>query len=120
MGRISHLPPRRFAEELRAYLWAQIEPEGADASGRWLEARTGGARSRDYWRKITSGAQAMTTNDVEVLAGLFDQSPYDFIRSARRWMLPAGELIEGRFVGGLEDDEAAAARAADPDTGDEQ
>lgn len=97
MGSISHNAPQRFAEQLRSYLWAQIEHE-ADSSGRWLEKKTDGARSREYWRKVTSGVQAMTTNDVEVIAvAVFEQSPYDFIRAARAWTAPAGELVEGRF-----------------------
>ena len=99
MGSISHNAPQRFAEQLREYLWAQIEPLGADKSGRWLETHTGSARKKDYWAKITSGASAMTSNDIEVLATtLFDQSPYEFIRATRAWNTPTGELIEGRFT----------------------
>lgn len=124
MGSTSHLEPQRFAEALRTYLNAQIEPLGADNSGRWLEARTDGARSRGYWRKITAGTQAMTSNDIEVLAReIFKQSPYEFIRAVRAWNTP-GELIEGRFggvdVGDDLDDLDAVARVTDPEPTDEQ
>lgn len=97
MGAKSHLEPQRFAEEIRAYLWELIEPLGADRSGRWLEGRTSNARSREYWRKVIGGHQAMSTNDVEVISALFDQTPYEFVRSVRDWATPPGKLIEGRF-----------------------
>lgn len=97
MGSTSHLTPLRFAEDLRAYLWEQIEPLGADRSGRWLTAATNNARSREYWRKVIAGQQAMTTNDIEVVAALFDQTPYEFVHTVRQWVTPAGEVIEVRF-----------------------
>lgn len=126
MGSTSHLEPQRFANALREYLNAQIEALGADNSGRWLETHTHGARSRNYWRKITNGAQAMTSNDIEVIATtLFDQTPYEFIRATRAWNTPAGELIEGRFgvETGREDDKPdldAAAAEHSEDRGEDQ
>jgi len=119
MGSTSHSTPQRFAEQLRAYLWSQIEPLGADKSGRWLEAHTDSARKKDYWAKITSGTAAMTSNDIEVLAlMLFDQSPYDFIRAVRAWSVPAGDLIEGRFdVRPVTEDERRVAKSKSRDRG---
>ena len=120
MGKISHSAPKRFAEELRSYLWEQIAPQQADRSGRWLEAATSKARSRDYWRKVINGDQAMTSNDIEIVAAIFEQTPYEFIRAVRDWAAPSATVHYPAFGGAAIDDEKAIASPIteeDPDSG---
>ena len=120
MGTKSHLEPEQFAEQLRGFLWEQIEPLGADKSGRWLEAATGKARSREYWRKILAGVQAMTTNDVQVIAEcIFEQSPYEFVRAVRDWAEPAASNVIPLRQHGTPADDDGLRRVAYQDTTDE-
>ncbi|QAB18279.1 hypothetical protein Leucomu_10440 [Leucobacter muris] len=81
--RRSTLVPTPFARHLGAYLSHLVAGAGGDQSGRWLAARTD--RSNGYWDKILKLRQAMTTNDIAIVAQLFGISPYDFINDARAW-----------------------------------
>ena len=98
MGKTSHLEPGSFASHINGYLWSLIADE-ADASGRWLERATGGVRKKDYWKKITDNTQAMTTNDIHVVADLFDISPYEFVRNAREWRDDEQPAFDGPRIG---------------------
>lgn len=84
--RRSVLTPTPFATQLSSYLAHLVTEAGGDMSGRWLSARID--RSRDYCRKILNVVQAMTTNDIALVADLFDVSPYQFVRDARDWGEP--------------------------------
>lgn len=97
--RRSILEPMTFARELGEYLWHLVDSERGDRSGRWLAARAD--RSSGYWEKILNLRQAMTTNDIAIIANLFNVSPYQFIRDARSW----NENLTGLNVSGMTDDE---------------
>lgn len=81
--RRSTLGPTPFARHLGSYLWSLVRAENGDRSGRWLAARTD--RSNGYWEKILNLRQAMTTNDIAIVAELFGVSPYQFVHEAREW-----------------------------------
>lgn len=91
MGRATHLPPSSaFARVLNEYLANLVNEAGGDVlSGRWLEKRTAEQREdapkRSYWAKFTKNEQAMTTNDIALLAPIFGMTPYEFVASAREW-----------------------------------
>lgn len=116
--RRSVLIPSRFAEQLAAHLWHLVESQGGDRSGRWLEKRTEARKT--YWAKILNGTQAMTSNDIAAVAAVFDISPYDFVRDARR--IDDTENVTSLPVRGRRDDEALprAAHPAELEPTDEQ
>lgn len=92
MGLKSHAQSEGFSADLNAYLKHIINGHGRDdLSGRWLTEITHSARARDYWSKLIKNERAMTTNDIDVLAGTFGMSPFEFVRRAR-------ELAEGNEV----------------------
>lgn len=91
--RRSILVPTPFARHLGQYLWYLVDAEQGDRSGRWLAARTD--RSNGYWEKILNVKQAMTTNDIELVAEVFGVSPYQFVRDAREWVDEAAESGAG-------------------------
>lgn len=91
MGDRSVLEPESFATRLYEYLWNLVETNGGDKSGRWLSARSD--RSKEYWRKIVTGAQAMNVNDIAIAADIFDMSPYDFVRNARGFEQSASQPV---------------------------
>lgn len=116
MGKTSHLEPGSFASHLNRYLWSLIRERGADASGRWMERETNAARKKDYWRKITDDTQAMTTNDIHVVALMLAISPYDFVRNARDWDEGSVQEFDGPRIGpnvpAVEDDQRELRRVA--------
>lgn len=84
MGKISHAKAEGFSADLNAYLKYVVNGHGhEDRSGRWLTEVTGNARARDYWGKLIKNERAMTTNDIDVLAGAFGMTPFDFVRAAQ-------------------------------------
>lgn len=85
MGAKSHLSPEGFASALNAYLKKVLEDNNkTDLSGRWLEQITSGARRYDYWSKFVKNTQAMTTNDIQVIATAFGVTPYEWVANTRR------------------------------------
>lgn len=80
-GRRTVLTPTPFAIQISEYLWHLVDESRGDRSGRWLASKTD--RSNAYWQKILNDKQAMTTNDIAIVAALFEMSPYDFVRNAR-------------------------------------
>lgn len=93
MGLKSHAQSDGFSADLNAYLKHIINGHGReDLSGRWLSDITMNVRSRDYWSKIVKDQRSMNTNDIDVLAGAFGMSPFDFVRQARE--LAAGNEVE--------------------------
>ena len=74
-------PAGPFASQLSEHLRELVLDAGGDLSGRWLAARSD--RGKGYWSTILAGDVAMNTNDISILAGIFDVSPYDFVRHAR-------------------------------------
>lgn len=43
------------------------------------------APKRTYWLKVLNSVQAMTTEDIALVAAHFKVTPYDFIATARSW-----------------------------------
>lgn len=74
-------PAGPFAQQLGAHASALVSAAGGDASGRWLAARSD--RSRCYWASVLAGDVAMNTNDIAILASIFEISPYQLVRDAR-------------------------------------
>lgn len=88
MGTTSHLTPRAaFAELMNAYTWHVAEGQGWDRSGRKMESalEPDMAPKRTYWLKILNNKQAMTTQDIALLAKHFGLTPYEYIDRAREW-----------------------------------
>lgn len=103
MGLKSHAQAEGFSADLNAYLKYIVKGHGRDdLSGRWLTEITSSARARDYWSKLIKNERAMTTNDIDVLAGAFGLSPFEFVRNAQA--LAAGEEPEIPNVAPHEDD----------------
>lgn len=98
--RRSTLEPGTFASQLGAYTWHLVDQARGDQSGRWLAKRTD--RSSEYWRKILTGNQAMTTNDIQIIAELFEVNPYQLIRDAMSWGTSPQESSPG-VVGAARD-----------------
>lgn len=94
--RRSILVPTPFARHLGRYLWSLVRDAGGDRSGRWLAARTD--RSNGYWEKILNLRQAMTTNDIAIVAELFGATPYEFVQGAREWDEDARERSPARVI----------------------
>ncbi|WP_405375893.1 MULTISPECIES: hypothetical protein [unclassified Microbacterium] len=97
MGRKGTSDPDAFANELGAYFKHVIATQTSAVDGRWLAEASGGARGREYWRKRLAGTDALTTNDIDILAKIFDVSPFDFVRWARLYAegKPTPELSVG-------------------------
>lgn len=121
MGSTSHLQPRStFAAVMNAYTWHVAAAQGWDRSGRQMEEALEAvdAPKRTYWLKILNGKQAMTTQDVAVLAKHFGVSAYEYIDRARDWD-EAGQPAEGFLPNvGRKSDYDRIARPADPEPTD--
>lgn len=122
MGSTSHLQPRSaFAAVMNGYTWHVAAAQGWDRSGRKMEEalQAADAPKRTYWLKILNGKQAMTTQDVAVLAKHFGVSPYEYIDLARDWD-EAGQPVEGYLPGvGRRSDYGRAARKREDEPTDE-
>lgn len=99
MGTTSHLTPGDFSKSFSAFLRRVIEAQGGRPTERWAEANMPASRGRTYWGKLLNGTQAMTTEDISVLAQWLGVKPFEFIRGVRENDL---SLVG---VGGSGDDE---------------
>lgn len=70
-----------FARDLADYLASLLDREGM--SGRELTRRAA-TGSADHWAKIIRFEKVMTTNDIKVIADVFEMSAYEFVANARR------------------------------------
>lgn len=120
MGSRSTTRPGEFALSVADYFAHLVDQRGGDNSGRWLEEHLGD-RGRETWRKLQNGISAMNTNDIEIVATYFEQTPYEFIRNARRWNRgrTEGAAPADLHVVEIPDDIAASTdgTAPDPDRG---
>lgn len=61
----------------------------------------------------------MTTNDIELVAVMFEETPYEFIRSVREWVSPGATVHYPEFVRESVDDDQAVASAPSEDPGED-
>lgn len=85
MGSKSHLTPRAYSLRFNRFLERVIvEQKGGRAEARWAEVNMPGppdGRGKDYWAKLLKGKQAMTTEDISLVADWLDVSPMTFVRA---------------------------------------
>lgn len=75
--------PDDFATDLNVYFEHVVSAHTKARDGRWLAEVTGGVRSKGYWSGLLKGTRAMNTNDIDVIARIFNVSAFDFVRYAR-------------------------------------
>lgn len=79
--------PGGFASTLNVFLSYKVQEAGGDASGRWLEKQSNGQRKKDYWKNLIADERAMNTNDISILAAIFDTDPFTFVKQAMTYSL---------------------------------
>lgn len=76
--------PDPFASDLNAYFQHVVSLHTKARDGRWLASLTDGTRGKGYWSGLLNGTRAMNTNDIDVIARIFNVSPFDFVRYAQK------------------------------------
>lgn len=112
MGAKSHLTPGEFSQQFNDFLKRVVLAKGGRPTARWAQAHMPDDRKKDYWHKIINGTQAMTTEDISVVARWLDVSPFDFVRAVRENNLTLVNVSGGTDPGVLSPEEEQSAREA--------
>ena len=83
MGSKSHLTPGEFSQTFNDFLRRVVEAQDGRPTERWAEANMPKERGRSYWGKLLAGTQAMTTEDIYLVARWLNIGPFDFVRAVR-------------------------------------
>lgn len=94
--------PETFASDLNNYFVHVVSAYTTAKDGRWLASVSGNVRGKGYWSGLLNGTRAMNTNDIDVIARIFNVSPFDFIRYAH--LHAAGEETPTLNVGDTVED----------------
>jgi hypothetical protein len=82
MGSKSHLKPGEYSRKFNDFLVKLVAAQDGRPTARWAERNLPSERGKDYWQKLFDARQAMTTEDIALLARWMGVSPITFVRAA--------------------------------------
>jgi len=83
MGSLSHLSPGDYSRTYNTFLAKVVEAKQGRTTARWAERNMPKVRGKAYWEKLLRGIQAMTTEDIGVIADWLNMDPFLFIRAVK-------------------------------------
>lgn len=84
MGTLTHLSPGEFSLQFNSFLGRVVE-DGLNGrlTARWAEKNMPPERKKEYWHKLLTNKQSLTTEDISLIADWLDVSPFVFVDAVK-------------------------------------